>query len=829
MSSAADDIGTGVAQALEEYGFPTSFAQQRLWFLDQLEGTGAAYHVRLPVRLSGELDIPVLEQALNRVVARHEALRTRIVCEDGEPRQRIASELRLPLRVHAAARNEDIASQAARLASEPFDLARGPLLRADLIRESPTRHLLLLVAHHAISDAWSSGVLFRDLAEFYSAAVESRPARLPDLPVQYADYAVWQREWLQGDELERQLGFWTQQLAGAPPLLPLPTERPRPRRQTFNGARWLLTLDAELSSALRDFARRERCTLFMLLLAAFKQLLARYSGQQDIVVGTPVAGRSRSELEHLVGLFANTLALRSRCEPGEPFREFLQRLRGDVLQAFAHQELPFEKLVEALQPPRDLACSPIFQVMFILQNTPWQADAMAGLEIAPGELGSLDAAKFDLTLSVSDFDGRLYCHFEYNRDLFDAATIERFADAWRALLQGLLAQPECSADALPLAVSARGRAACHGPELALPDVSLSDWLRQQCAAHAGGPVFEFGDASLTASEVVARAEQLAGALRAAGACSNVPVAVCLDRGLALPVALLGIAFSDAAWLPLDPEYPPARIDAMLSDSGAALLVTDSPQRFAGFDGTVLVIDAHGRLQSQRAGARTPGPIDSAQPLAYLIYTSGSTGQPKGVCIPQRALINFLLSMQREPGLARGERLLAVTTVAFDIAYLELLLPLCAGGTTVIAPASAVNDPLALAGLLDTAAIDVLQATPSTWRLLLAADWPGRAGLRMLSGGEPLDPALAAALQPRGAELWNLYGPTETTIWSSCGRVRDPAQGVGAGRAIANTRLVVCDAQGRPLPPGVPGELCIAGPALACGYVGDPQATAERFV
>jgi len=440
----------------EDDVFPLSFAQARLWFLDQLEGLGPAYHVRLPVRLAGPLDVGALQQAVAAVVARHESLRTVFAVVHGEPAQVVRAHMPVPLEfIDMPQADEDsLRDKAAELASAPFDLQHGPLLRVYLLREAAERHQLLVVIHHIVADAWSSGVLFRDLTATYEGILQDQPPELPELPVQYADYAVWQRNWLSGPELERQLSFWRDALADAPALLPLPTDRPRPAAQSYRGSRWAHFVEPQLTAALKRLAQDESATLFMVLLAAFQVLLARYSGQTDVVVGSPVAGRRRSELEALVGFFANTLVLRAQCPAGLPFREFLAQVRASSLAAFAHQELPFERLVEALQPERQLSYSPVFQVMFVLQNTPWHEQTVSHLDIEPGVIAPVDAAKFDLTLSIAEHEDGLWANFEYNTDLFDAATVAGIAESFQALLHAIVNDVTRPIDELPLQAKA---------------------------------------------------------------------------------------------------------------------------------------------------------------------------------------------------------------------------------------------------------------------------------------------------------------------------------------------------------------------------------------
>jgi amino acid adenylation domain-containing protein len=818
------------------YVFPASFAQQRLWFLDQLEGASAVYNLKMALRLSGPLDHASLQRALAAVVVRHESLRTSFATRGAEAVQRVASELKLPLQQLElfGAGEAELAEKLNELASASFDLQHGPLLRVHLLRLNAQgmEHVLLLVMHHIVSDAWSAGVLYRDLAAYYSAFSRGTEPQLPELPVQYADFAAWQRDWLVGAELERQLSFWREHLQGAPPLLDLPADWPRPAVQTYRGNRLSRALPAALSAQLQVLAAAEGVTLYMLLFAAFNLLLARWSGQSDLVVGTPIAGRRRSELEPLIGCFANTLAIRTRLKNVGDFRALLARVRSTTLAAFAHQELPFEKLVEVLQPPRNLARAPLFQVMFILQNTPWETTAFGTLAVTPAEMAAADTAKFELSVSVAEFESQLWLALEYNSDLFDADTIERLGAGFATLLEAIVADPAASLSALPVQSEAdRQQVLRLGSDSAVPYDKCCGIYALFVAQVARSPqtaAVECDGTALSYAQLQDRVEALAAALYARGARPGRAVAICLERSIDMLVSVLAVLRIGAHYLPLDPAHPVARLAFIIADADAGLLIASRAlaDNLPGFGGIVLDPAAaeSGTVSSARAIVSPP-----SDTLAYLIYTSGSTGQPKGVAVPQQALVNFLHSMARTPGLATDDRLLAVTTLAFDIAVLELLLPLIVGATTVIATRDELADPQLLLLRLAGARISVLQATPALWRNLIAAGWSGQPGLRMLCGGESLDAELASALLSRGAELWNMYGPTETTIWSCCGRITGASSTpIPVGRPIANTRCHVLDEQRQLVPRGVHGELWIGGDGVACGYHARPELSAANF-
>ena len=810
--------------------FPASFAQQRLWFLEQLEELGAAYTVRLPVRLRGVLDVGALERAIAALVARHEALRTTLHASGGEAVQRIAPQLSVPLEQVTVA-PDALRACATDTGRHRFDLARGPLVRFVLLRAAADDHVLMVLMHHVIGDAWSSGVLFRDLAALYTAGVAGEPAMLPPLAVQYADYAVWQREWLTGVALGRQADYWRSVLDGAPPQLELPTDWPRPPVQSWRGSRWTRILPRELTAAIDAAARAEGCTTFVLLITVYAILLQRYAGVADVVIGTPVANRRRTELENVVGFFANTLPLRADFSAAPTFRAALAEMRQHAIAAWDHQDLPFEKLVEALNPERSLSHSPVFQVLFTLQNTPWEAATMAGLAVEPADCDAPDAARFDLSLSATEYEGELWLAFEYGTALFRPATIETFAARYEALLRAALLDPASPINTLPIedAATIAATAVLHGPALPVdPSQTVHALVAAAALRTPAAVAIECGERRWTYAELGQYAATLAARLNLAGVGPGSVLGLCIERSPEMVGALLGILQAGATYLPLDPGFPPARLAFMLEDSGCTALLTT--RALAGcrgaWTGRVLELDDLQPVDCAIAPVHTAAVSGAAD--AYLIYTSGSTGTPKGVRISHASVVNFLASMQREPGIGATDRWLAVTTLSFDIAVLELLGPLVSGATVVIADTEAARDGQALRRLLESERITVMQATPARWRALIDAGWNGTSDLRVLCGGEVLDGELAAALLARGAALWNLYGPTETTVWSTCARITDP-RAISIGAPIDNTILVCIDEQRQVLPQGLTGELCIGGAGLAVGYWRRPELDAERFI
>ncbi|MFF2951680.1 amino acid adenylation domain-containing protein [Kitasatospora sp. NPDC057965] len=817
--------------------FPASFPQQRMWFLDQLTPGDTAYNVCGATRIRGPLDLELWRRAVSAIARRHEALRTTFREVDGEPVQVVTEGAEPEFAVvpceHLAGPDgeEGVQALAREEFARPFDLATGPLVRMRFLRLAADEHVLLLTIHHIAGDLWSTSVFLDELVALYGGYADGTEATLPELPVQYADYAVWQRKRLEGDGAAGDLAYWTEALAGAPVALELPADRPRPAVRTTRGGSRPFALSAELMDRVREFSRAEGVTPFMTMLAAFQVLLHRYSREEDVVVGVPVANRGRPEVERLIGYFANMLALRTDLSGAPSFRELLARVRPVCLGAFAHQELPFERLVEELHPQRDLSRTPVFQVSFVFQNIAMPSFEVAGLHLEPMEVAS-STARFDLELQVFDRPEGLSGRFEYNSDLFEAATVDQLAGHLRLLVERLLADPDRPVGEVPLLSADEER-----EQRERGNDTRREWpgpgpvhhrFAEQAARTPHAEAVRCGAEALSYAELDDRSARLAHRLRRHGVGRDVLVGVCTERSVDLVVALLAVLRAGGAFVPLDPEFPPERIAFMLADSGLPVLLTQRPvaERLPAAGAEVLCLDElRAELAAEPAG--DPGaPVDPAD-LAYVIYTSGSTGRPKGVQVPHRALTNFLRSMAERPGLTAEDTLLAVTTHSFDISLLELLLPLAEGARVVVAERAAAADGERLARLLAASGASVMQATPSTWRMLLDAGWRGAPGLKVLAGGEALPDGLARRLLAGGMELWNMYGPTETTIWSAVAEVGEGPISIGA--PIANTELHVLDERGRLVPPGVPGELCIGGAGLARGYLGRPELTADRFV
>jgi len=821
------------------YAFPMSFAQQRLWFLDQFEPGNTLYNIVWPMRLRGHLNVEALGQSLNEIARRHEVLRATFRTIDDQPLQVIAPWQHIPLVIEdlTSLSTDEKEAEIQRLAQDaaetPISLQQGPMLQARLARLADEEHALILTLHHIVGDRWSRGIFFRELGALYEAFSQGKPSPLPELPLQYTDFAVWQREWLSGNNLEKQLSYWKQELAGAPASLELPTDRARPALASFHGRVYSFDIPREQMEALNAFSRREGVTLFMLVLAAFQGLLARYSGQEEVVVGTPIANRNRAELEDLIGFFANTLALRTSFAGNPTFRELLARVRETALGAYAHPDLPFEKLVEELNPERSLSHSPLFQVLLAVQNAPKEELRLSGLTLQNIPVRAT-GSKFDLALFLTETADGARGRLEYNTDLFEEQTVARMAGHLQQLLREAAANPDRRISDYELLTESERRQLLlewNATSTHYPNRCVHELFEEQTRKTPQSVAVQFGSECLTYAELEARSNQLARYLRRQGVDSENLVGLYLDRSLEMMVALLGVLKAGGAYVPLDPAFPKERIRFIIGDSGVTTLITQThllssmPEHSA----SVLMIDSDWHRIS---GESAEGVFSGAVPknLAYVLYTSGSTGKPKGVQVEHRAVVNFLEAMRRQPGLAEDDILVAVTTLSFDIAGLELYLPITCGARVVLASREQASDGAQLLKLVDDSGATVMQATPATWRLLIDSGWSGSASLKVLCGGEALPRELAEQLRPLCRELWNMYGPTETTIWSSVYRVEEVDWPMAPiGRPIANTQMYVLDANRRPVPVGVSGELYIGGDSVARGYWQRLELTAEKFV
>ena len=850
LASLLDEEGVRQAPALKRISrdgeLPLSSAQMRLWLFDQLEPGSSAYNIPVRHDFTGHFDLAAFEHSLSEIVRRHEALRTYYLRVDGRPVQKIAPPelLRVPVLdlqdLPQTAREQEVARLASAHARQPFDLGNAPLLRAQLLKLSPEEHVLLLNVHHIAFDWWSFGVFEKELAALYGAFLRGEePSLLPDLPLQYVDFTAWQQERLQGEILQEQLDYWHKKLSGELPPLELPTDRPRPAIQTYNGSFLCSALSKKLTEALKTLSQREGVTLFATLLAAFKVLLQRYTGEDDILVGAPIAARNRAEIEGLIGFFVNTMVLRTDLSGDPTFRQFLRRVQETTLGAYAHQDLPFEKLVEVLNPKRDSSRSPMFQVMLSMLNTPMQPLHLSGLQHRRTMLDS-GTSKFDLTLYAIEEPTGMSFTCEYNTDLFHSDRIQRMLGHVEVLLEGIVADPDRRLSELPLLTKEERQQILidwNDTRLAYPqDVLLHELFEAQVERTPAAVAVEYAGNRLTYLELNQRANQLAHYLRTQGVESETLVGICMERSLEMVVGLLGILKAGGAYVPLDPAYPKERLAFMVEDAQVRVLLTRDGA-IAGLPEAKTVRIDSDREAIARESDANPANTETSTNLAYVIYTSGSTGKSKGVQIPHRAVVNFLTAMRRQPGLVEQDVLLSVTTLSFDIAALEIFLPLTVGSHLVLVSREVASDGARLSEQLANSGATVMQATPATWRLLLEAGWQGSRRLKILCGGEALDWKLANQLMKKCASLWNLYGPTETTIWSATYKVESESDSksasdngpVAIGRPIANTQLYLLDRHLQPVPIGVPAELHIGGDGLARGYLNRPELTAEKFI
>ncbi len=826
-----------------EQVLPLSFAQQRLWFLNQLESDSAFYNTLGVTHLRGALEIDVLERSLSEVVRRHEVLRTTFRVIDDQPVQLIAPALLLTLplfdfsQLDTESRRDRVQELIAHETARRFDLANGPIMQATLLRLAEDHHIVLFSTHHIVCDGWSVGVLLKEIAALYEVFSRGGVSPLPELRIQYADFAVWQREWLRGEALEQQLSYWRKQLSGAPPVLELPTDRPRPAVQTYRGASHSFHVPAEVSAGLKALSRSEGASLFMTLLAAFKVLLSRYSGQTDIVVGTPIAGRNRVELEPLIGFFVNTLVLRTQVSPEAKFSQLLKLVREVCLGAYAHQEAPFEKLVEELQPERDMSRGPLFQVMFILQNMPEVVATLNELEMRVEAIPDT-AAKFDLSLEMVETNARLEGEIKYNTDLFDAATIQRMSQHFQQLLQGIVTRPETELSKLPLLTEAeieQQLVEWNDSGVEYPrHLTLHQLFESQAAATPDAIALVYEDEQLTYRQLNERANVLAEQLRQFGVGPETVVAVCFERSLNLVVSLFAILKAGGAYLPLDTAYPRERLRFMLEDARARVLLTQ-PELLSILPETeaevLFVDDLFIPRTSSKRTSQEEGPVLAPENLAYIIYTSGSTGTPKGAMVTHGGALNCVQWMQQRYELSKEDAFLMHTSLNFDPSVWEVFWPLTVGGRVVIAPAGMLESS-ALLSYMTAHSVSCAYFVPSQLGVLVQERRLSECrSLRyVISGGEKLPLGVMREFQELSrAELHHSYGPTETSIAATEWTCEAGAKRVLIGSPIGNTQVYVLDRHLKPLPVGVPGELYIGGVGVGRGYKGRAELTAERFV
>jgi amino acid adenylation domain-containing protein/FkbH-like protein len=847
LSSAAPVSEPSIIASPDEGPIPLSFAQERILFLQELDPASTAYTIQEAYRLSGLLDTGVLRRAVDGVVHRHDPLRATFQRVDGEPVQVVANALPDTMEVidltgTPEAEREAAAAAAIRDdASSPFDLARGPLLRLRLLRFAADEHVLVVNMHHIVSDGWSMGILRSEISELYDAFLQGRPPRLPEIDVRYSDYVRWQRGWLRGEALERQLAYWREQLHGAPDLLPLPTDRRRPTVLGHRGGTFNFRLPEPLAQQLNELARQHGLTLFQLTLAAFQVLLARFAGTEDVVVGSPIAGRTHGELEPLIGFFANTLVLRNRVRDDESFSAFAVRVRHDTLAAFEHQHVPFERLVDALRPARTRAHSPVFQVMFIVQNAAEPPLRLPGVTSRPVDV-EVASSKFDLTLSLAEGNGQFEGRITYNEDLFERASAVRLAESFRTVLGGIVADPDAPVGELQLLDEAEQRKL-----LVAWNDTTTDYPVERCVHHLfeehvrrapDEPAVACDGEQLTHRELNERANALAHRLRRLGVGPDDRVGLCFGRSIEMIVALLGIMKAGAAFVALDPALPRKRLEHILQDSRVGVLVTRSEllDSLSGFAGEAICLDEAATLSDE---PRTD-PDSRVEPshLAYVVYTSGSTGLPKGVAVEHRQLTNYVYALRDRLGLVEGASYATVSTLSADLGHSVVFSALAWAGCLHVISEDRIFNGDALGSYFRQHRIDCLKITPS--HLAALQDSVDPAGVLprrwLVLGGESSSLAWVDSLLRIAPDLhvFNHYGPTETTIGVLACRVtadrpETASATVALGKPLSNVRAYIVDARLRPVPVGVMGELLVGGDCVARGYINQPALTAERFI
>nr|VFJ54347.1 MAG: amino acid adenylation domain-containing protein [Candidatus Kentron sp. FW] len=829
-----------------------SFAQQRLWFLDRYEGgSSSTYNIPTAMRFEGALDVDALQSSLHWMVERHESLRMTFPERDGEAGVVVLStaDFEFPIHDlrHSAPTGRQLQQRIDEHAARPFDLARGPLFRAEILQfakedeqaeDGRAAHVLLINMHHIISDGWSMGVFIREWRDAYIAFAGGHRPTLAPLPIQYSDYAYWQRQWLQGEVLEQQSDYWREALEGIPELLALPTDYPRPAQLDYRGSHYSQILPTDITAAIKDLSREQGVTLFMTLLAAFDVLLSRYSGQDDICVGSPIANRTRTHTENLIGFFVNTLVLRTRPDPDQGFRELLQQVRQTCLDAYAHQDIPFETLVEQLNPARSLGHSPLFQVMLALQNYVPVEMELPGLTTITLEQ-AYPIAKFDLTLFVEEQDGQLCFTWEYATSLFTEQTIQRMGEHFQVLLRGIVAEPETPISQLPLLSEAeRRRILVEWNDTKVPypqDKCVHELFEEQVARFPDAVAVVFEDEKVSYGELNDHANRLAHRLRALGVGPEVLVGLFVERSVEMVVGILAILKAGGAYVPLDPEYPRERLAIIAEDADLKVLLCHGATREQVPECAARIFDVDMQTAAIAGeSAENPTPITKENNLAYVIYTSGSTGQPKGCANEHKGIVNRILWMQDEYRLTQEDAIPQKTPFSFDVSVWEFLWPLMAGARLVVARPGGHKDPVYLADLINAHDISVMHFVPSMLSAFL--DGIGERECPSLRDVICSGEALTAALQERffsafHARLHNLYGPTEAAIDVSYWQCRKDSSlaTVPIGRPIANTQLYILDPHGHPVPISIPGELYIGGVGVARGYLNRPDLTTEKFI
>lgn len=829
---------TKIPRHLRTDNFPLSYVQRRLWFLCQLEPDSPIYNLFKAVVFTGELDIACLERSLNELVWRHESLRTSFGVVDGSPVQIVSPPMPLKLdkvKLNALPkedRNRQVLELTILESQRSFDLSAQPLVRLKLLQVDQEENVLLLTMHSIISDDWSINVFLGELITLYNAFSKGQPSPLPELPIQYADFAAWQIEWFQEKALESQLNYWRERLGSPLPVLELPSDRARPPTQSFRGARFFTNLSNSLIEPLRELSLHEGVTLFMTLLATYQVLLHRYTTNEDITIGTPIAGRNRAETESLIGPFVNNLILRTDLSGNPRFVDLLQRVREVALSAYAHQDVPFEMLLEVLRPERSLSYTPLFQVMFQYQNAPPQLN-LSNLGLSLLEVDR-QISRLDMTMVVTEKSvGGCDLTVEYNTDLFDESTIARMANHFKKLLQSVIENPKQHLSDLSLLTEAERRQILfewNNTYAQYPETAcIHELFEAQVRLTPDRRAVSSKGKQLTYYELNTSANRFARRLRALGVGPEVPVGICVDRSVEMIVALLGILKAGGTYVPLDPVYPQERLYFMIEEANIKLVVTQEwLVDFLPTGAHLIFIDQDTEDMSIESAENVDSGV-LGDNLAYIIYTSGSTGAPKGIQVTHRSVTNLLIAMRQQLGVKEQDVVQAMSPLSFDIAALEMYLSFLVGAQLVIASHEVIVNETQLIQDMEEYGVTVIQSTPSNWYRLLAAGWQGKADLKILSGGELLTQDLVDQLMTRGDSLWNMYGPTETTIWSITQKIETTEMTVSIGRPIANTEAYVLNESLEPVPVGVIGELYIGGDGLARGYLNRPELTASAFI
>ena len=829
---------SSLARPCKDGPIPLSFQQRGLWLMHQLEGGTLAYSDPFAYHLKGPLQVAILEQSWNEVIRRHESLRTTFTIVDGQPAAVITPELliKLPvvdLRQLAEGERE---AETRRLMNEwarrPFDLTVGPLLRGTLFQNGDEDYVLVFDAHHIVFDGWSLSLWVSEQSAIYNALIEGRGSSLTRLSTQYADFVHWQREFLEDSIREEQLEYWSNQLRGVEPLS-LIADHPRPPYQTYKGKTRYWKLKKDVSHSLRALCHRQNISIFRMLTAAWQTLLHRYSGLDDIVVGCPFGNRSHPEFKKVIGFFINTLPIRTNFSGDPSFLEILHRLRDAIRGALANQDVPFGKIVEQLSSDRDRSHHPFYQVMIVQRKFAWQMPRLLGIEATalPLENGT---AKFDLSLYTYDDCEEVRGYLEYNADLFEDPTADRMLGHFENLLETVANDPQQTVSSIPFLAPGERQNMLVDWNATAMDYDHESCVHQHFEAQVkrspDAIALEFEGQGLHYRDLNARANQLAHYLRKCGVETESLVGIFLERSLEMVVGLLAILKAGAAYVPMDPSYPVQRLELMVEDAKPLVILTHKGllSNLPPNDAKLVCLDSDWNMIGKESDENPPLACTSAN-LAYTIFTSGSTGRPKGVEILHRGVVNVIESMRRQLQFGNQDILLAITSLSFDISYLEILMPLVAGGKVVVISRAAAIDGKGIAGLLADSHATFMQATPATWHLLLESGWRGSADLTVLCGGEALTRELADRMLERVKVVWNLYGPTETTIWSTAHRVLSGSGSVSIGRPIANTQLYILDDRSQPVPPGVPGELLIGGDGVARGYLARSDLTEQKFI